>query len=65
MQQLLWEKERLKEEVEQQKAQNADLQHLREIVENNLEESIKSLVHEREVNSSVLHAVELIASHTK
>ncbi|KAF6026649.1 BICD2 [Bugula neritina] len=49
VQQLLWEKERLKEEVEQQKAQNADLQHLREIVENNLEESIKSLVHEREM----------------
>lgn len=49
-----WDKERLVEEVELLKAQNQDLQHIKEIVDNNLEESLKNLAHEREVRYHIL-----------
>lgn len=47
---LNWERDRLVDEIELFKAQVQEQQHLKSIVENNLEESIKSLTHEREVS---------------
>lgn len=46
---LKWVREKQLEELDLQKAQVQELQHLKDIVEGNLQESIKSLSHEREV----------------
>ena len=47
---LKWEKDRLLEDIDLYKAQVQEQKHLTSIVEGNLEESIKSLSHEREVS---------------
>lgn len=46
---LKWERERLLDDMELLKAQVQEQQHLKSIVQGNLEESIKGLTHEREV----------------
>ena len=50
---LKWEKDRLLEDIDLYKAQVQEQKHLTSIVEGNLEESIKSLSHEREVSIAV------------
>ena len=54
---LKWEKDRLLEDIDLYKAQVQEQKHLTSIVEGNLEESIKSLSHEREVSIAVERSV--------
>ncbi|XP_067934641.1 protein bicaudal D homolog 2-like isoform X2 [Watersipora subatra] len=50
---LKWERDNLLEEIDLYKAQVQEQQHLKSIVENNLEDSIKGLTHEREIRNQL------------